>query len=78
MLSALDEEFDDPILAITETEGKVQSTLEVYQQEEIRLKTEFGDVISDVPGRTYVVEHVIDTAYATPIRLPALPIASHF
>ena len=32
-----------------------------------KLKEEFSDVISDVPGRTTVVEHHIATGDATPI-----------
>ena len=35
-----------------------------------KLKEEFSDVISDVPGRTTVVEHHIATGDATPIRRP--------
>ena len=56
------------------------NTLTYEQEGELsRLKESFSDVISDILGRTGMVEHTIHTDDASPIRLPPyrLPHSSH-
>ena len=50
-----------------------------HRNELERLKTEFQEVINDLPGRTSLVEHTIETGDAASIRLPPfrLPYSTH-
>lgn len=53
------------------TEETCPSHLTTAQQKDLaKLKEEFADVISDIPGKTELVEHRIETGDANPIRLP--------
>ena len=49
----------------------LRDLLQQKQKKELdALRTEFGDVMSDLPGKTELVEHRIETGDAKPVRLP--------
>ena len=80
VLLAVDGEMHDPIPDTTQDQIKQPTQLQPHQRNELeQLKTEFQEVINDVPGRTSMVEHMIETDDAFPIRLPPyrLPYSSH-
>ena len=80
VLLAVDGEMHDPIPGTTQDQMKQPTQLQPQQRNELeQLKTEFLEVINDVPGRTSMVEHMIETDDASPIRLPPyrLPYSSH-
>ncbi|KAL5510368.1 hypothetical protein EMCRGX_G005902 [Ephydatia muelleri] len=52
-------------------EPKINEKLTQKQKKELdALRTKFGDVMSDLPGKTEMVEHRIETGDAKPVRLP--------
>ena len=80
VLLAVDGEMHDPVPDTTQDQINQPTQLQPHQRNELeRLKTEFQEVINDVPGRTSMVEHTIETGDASPIRLPPyrLPYSSH-
>ena len=79
VLLAVDGEMHDPIPDTTQDQTNLLTQLQPHQRNELkRLKTEF-QVTNDVPGRTSMVEHTIETGDASPIQLPPyrLPHSSH-
>ena len=80
VLLALDGKIHDPIPDTIQDQTKQLTQLQPHQRNELeRLKTEFQEVINDLPGRTSMVEHMIETGNAYPIRLPPylLPYSSY-
>ena len=70
----------DPIPDTTQDQRIQLTQLQLKQRNDLeRLKTEFQEVITDVPGRTSMLEHTIETGDASPIRLSPyrLPYSSH-
>ena len=69
------EEMEDgeeiPLWKEESEEPKINEKLTQKQKKELdALRTEFGDVMSDLPGKTEMVEHRIETGDAKPVRLP--------
>ena len=69
------EEMEDgeeiPLWKEESEEPKINEKLTQKQKKELdALRTEFGDVMSDLPGKTEIVEHRIETGDAKPVRLP--------
>ena len=57
-------------------EPKINKQLTQKQRGELdALRAEFGDVMSDLPGKTVLVEHRIETGDAKPVRLPPYHLA---
>lgn len=56
--------------AAPETETDLSHLSSTQQEDLAKLKEQFADVISDVPGITTMIEHRIETGDANPIRLP--------
>ena len=80
VLLAVDGEMHDPIPDSTKDEMKKLTQLQPHKRNEReRLKTEFQEVINDLPGKTSMVKHTIETGDASHIRLPPyrLPFSSH-
>ena len=72
VLLAAECEDVEPLTWNDNQEEKTSSNqLSPNQQRDLKeLKKEFADVISDIPGRTDVIEHSVDTGEASPVRLP--------
>ena len=69
------EEMEDgeeiPLWKEESEEPKINEKLTQKQKKELdALRTEFGNVMSDLPGKTEMVEHRIETGDAKPVRLP--------
>ena len=69
MFMALEEEHNDNASTL-DSSINVGSLSPLQQSQLTSLQKDFADVIQDVPGRTSLVSHEIETGDSQPIRLP--------